>query len=199
MTRTNSCNNRAHTHAEEGRLLSPWAKWAELWEILDAHFTERQWSPEDISGKLAQNTPHRVSHELIYLYICDDRKAGGFLYQHLRQSRRTRKSRRNTKDMRETIKQPVSINLRPPIVEQKIRLGDLEMDAVIVVVGGPVLVTIVDRVCKYTLRALALFKKSGRCRRSEVGGVIYGLLKDYRRKLKSSHTTMERNSPTTIF
>jgi hypothetical protein len=38
-------------------------------------------------------------------------------------------------------------------------------------VGGPVLVTIVDRVSKYTLMALAPSKRA-----DDVGGVIYGLL-----------------------
>lgn len=58
------------------------------------------------------------------------------------------------------IKGRVGIEKRPEIVEEKTRLGDLEMDTVIGRPGGPVLVTMVDRLSKYTFIGLAASKQA---------------------------------------
>ena len=83
--------------------------------------------------------------------------------------------------MRGSIKHRISIEKRPAIVEQKTRLGDLEMDTVIGIPGGPVLVTIVDRVSKYTFMALSPTKQA-----DDVGSTIYHLLKQSRGVIKTA-------------
>ena len=181
MTRTTYCTDRAQAHCEASRPPSPVAKSAELWEIVDCYLLEQQWSPEEISGYLAKNTEHRVSHEAIYLHVYDDKANGGALYLHLRQSHRKRKRRRSAKDKRGMLKHRVSIEKRPAIVETKTLLGDLEMDTVIGAVGGPVLVTIVDRVSKYTVMRLSPSNRA-----DDVGAVIYGLLKDHKGVIKTA-------------
>ncbi|GHU14624.1 hypothetical protein FACS189449_11570 [Alphaproteobacteria bacterium] len=46
---------------------------------------EKDWSPEQISGRLKlEQEPMVVSHETIYRYIRSDKANGGLLYQHLR-------------------------------------------------------------------------------------------------------------------
>lgn len=59
-----------------------------------------------------------------------DKHQGGMLYKHLRQSHKKRKKQYGSKDKRGQIRNRISINDRPEIVEQKTRLGDWEIDTV---------------------------------------------------------------------
>ncbi len=108
-------------------------------------------SPEQVSGwlKLKQYTP--ISHERIYQHIWSDKRQGGELYKHLRQSHKKRKKQYGSKDKRGQIRNRISIDERPEMVEQKTRLGDWEIDTVIGQNHQGTLVTIVDRVSKFTL------------------------------------------------
>ena len=105
------------------------------------------WSPEQISGTLGGT----ISHERIYQHIWADRRDGGTLYQHLRHSHKKRKKQYGSKDKRGQIRDRVSIDERPEIVAQKTRIGDWEIDTVIGKNHQGALVTIVDRVSKFTL------------------------------------------------
>lgn len=105
------------------------------------------WSPEQISGTLAIT----ISHERIYQHIWADKCNGGSLYKHLRQSNKKRRKRYGSKDKRGQIRNRISIDERPEIVAQKTRIGDWEIDTVIGKNHQGALVTIVDRVSKFTL------------------------------------------------
>ncbi|WP_031436839.1 IS30 family transposase [Methylobacter tundripaludum] len=105
------------------------------------------WSPEQISGVL--KTP--ISHERIYQHIWADKSHGGTLYKHLRQSNKKRKKQYGSKDKRGQIRNRISIDERPDIVAQKTRIGDWEIDTVIGKNHQGALVTIVERVSKFTL------------------------------------------------
>lgn len=51
---------------------------------IEGFLTERQWSPEQISGALErENGLKVVSHETIYRHVWRDKKCGGKLYEHL--------------------------------------------------------------------------------------------------------------------
>jgi IS30 family transposase len=108
------------------------------------------WSPEQISGWLKQAQGLAISHERIYQHIGTDKLNGGRLYSHLRHSGKKRKPY-GSKDKRGQIRNRVSIDDRPLIVSEKIRLGDWEIDTVIGKNHQGALVTIVDRVSKFTL------------------------------------------------
>ena len=181
MNRETYCTQRAQAHAEASVAPSSTAKSPELWKIVENYLTGQQWSPEEISGYLRKNTTHRISHEAIYLHIYRDQARGGSLYSHLRQGPRKRKRRRSKKDRRGIIKNRVGIEKRPQIVEEKSRIGDLEMDTVIGRPGGPVLVTIVDRLSKFTLIGLAASKQA-----DDVSAVIYELLCDFKGVMKTA-------------
>ena len=105
------------------------------------------WSPEQVSGVLEMT----ISHERIYQHIWADKHNGGTLYKHLRQSNKMRKKRYGSKDKRGQIRNRISIDERPEIVAQKTRIGDWEIDTVIGKNHQGALVTIVDRVSKFTL------------------------------------------------
>jgi len=49
------------------------------------------WSPEQISGWMALNGYEQISHEWIYQYVLNDKRAGGELHTHLRCQKKRRK------------------------------------------------------------------------------------------------------------
>lgn len=126
-------------------------------------------SPEQISGALALQGIG-ISHEWIYQRILADKKRGGTLHTHLRCPRK-RKRRYGKPDRRGQIKDRVSIDLRPKIVDERSRLGDWEADLVEGSKGGSVLVTLAERKSR-----LALVGKAKNKSASEVTRVILGLL-----------------------
>jgi transposase, IS30 family len=109
------------------------------------------WSPEQISGVLKEEQGIAISHERIYQHIWTDKLHGGTLYKHLRQSGKKRKKRYGSKDKRGQIRNRTSIDDRPVVVTEKTRIGDWEIDTVIGKNHQGALVTIVDRVSKFTL------------------------------------------------
>lgn len=110
------------------------------------------WSPEQISGVMKKhNLSYAVSYETIYQYIYQDKSSGGRLYFRLRHKNKKYHKRSNDYNTRGIIKNRVSIDKRPNIVERKSRVGDWEIDTVIGANHKGALVTIVDRKSKFTL------------------------------------------------
>lgn len=108
-------------------------------------------SPEQVSGWLKEQHGIRLSHERIYQHIWADKREGGDLHRHLRQAHKKRRKKYGSKDKRGQIAGRIGIAQRPPIVEEKTRLGDWEIDTVIGQNHKGALVTIVDRKSKFTL------------------------------------------------
>ena len=123
------------------------------WQIIVSLLKE-DWSPEQINGWLNHSGQQGVSIEWIYHYILTDKKAGGELYRHLRCQKKRRK-RYGSVDKRGQIKNRVSIDERPAIVDTRQRVGDWEMDLIIGRIGGSVLMTAVERKTRYTLIGFA--------------------------------------------
>ncbi len=110
-----------------------------------------KWSPEQISGWLVKHKEANISHERIYQHVLEDKKNGGNLYTHLRWSSRKRRKRYGSPERRGQIRNRVSIEKRPRIVDEKRRRGDWEGDTVIGKGHKGALVTLVERKSKYTL------------------------------------------------
>ena len=110
-----------------------------------------QWSPEQVSGWLLDKHEELISHESIYLHVWADKRSGGDLYTHLRHQGKKYDKRRNGKSTRGQIKNRVSIDDRPQIVDNKSRVGDWEIDTVIGKGHSGALVTIVERVTNLTV------------------------------------------------
>jgi transposase, IS30 family len=122
----------------------------ELVEKIEAKI-KLEWSPEQISGRLFRDEGILISHERIYQHIKEDKDNGGTLYTHLRYSGKKRKKRFGAKDRRGEIKNKISIEKRPAIVEKKSRVGDWERDLIIGKNHKGALLTVVDRTSKMTL------------------------------------------------
>lgn len=135
-----------------------------------------QWSPEQIVGRAKLEGIDMVSHERIYQFIWKDKKDGGLLYKHLRNSSKKYKKRYGAKDNRGRIPDKVSIDERPKEVEEKNRVGDFESDLLVGKNHQGALWSSVDRyssfvlieeigskspamVAKKTINALAPYKK----------------------------------------
>lgn len=109
-----------------------------------------RWSPEQISNWLFVNENISISHETIYRIVRLDRRLGGSLYKNLRQgSRRRRKTYASGKTLKGSIKNRVSIDKRPKIVELQKRIGDFEGDTIVGKNHKGSLVTLVDRKSLY--------------------------------------------------
>ena len=137
------------------------------------------WSPEQISSWLALNENIKISHEWIYLHIYQDKKNSGDLHEHLRCQKKRRK-RYGSNDRRGQLKNRVSIDERPSIVDLKTRVGDWEADTVAGRQTGQRLVTLVERKKRFTLIGLAKNKSS-----EAVTDTILEMLIGYHRQVKT--------------
>jgi IS30 family transposase len=108
-------------------------------------------SPEQISGWLLEEKEKLLSHETIYQHIWADKAAGGDLYTELRRRGKANQPRGKSQAGRGHIKNRVSIDERPKIVDAKERIGDWEIDLVIGKGHSGALVTIVDRATSFTV------------------------------------------------
>ena len=108
------------------------------------------WSPEVISGRMYKEIKSRISFKTIYCYIKQNKQNGGKLYKFLHHKGKRYKYGSSN---RGSIRDRVDISLRPPIVEKKVRIGDLEGDTIVGIKGGDksCLLTLVDRASKYTI------------------------------------------------
>ncbi len=99
------------------------------------------WSPEEISGRLKEFSPDNlknckdkyISYESIYDWIYNGEGRFGGLYKKLRRKQKKRKRHfsRKQQSFKEKIKDRVSIDERPKIVDDRSRIGDWETDSVI--------------------------------------------------------------------
>lgn len=110
-----------------------------------------QWSPVQISGWIKRHgTSGAVSHESIYQYIWADKHNGGLLYKHLRHSGKKYNKRSKGRAGRGCIPNRVDIKERSPIVDEKTRLGDWELDTIVGTAQSGAIVSMVDRRSKLT-------------------------------------------------
>ena len=105
-------------------------------------------SPEQISGRLLKNENIQISHESIYQHIWKDKKSGGKLYLNLRQQGKKRNKRGEKKAGRGLIPDRIGIELRPAIVDLKVRIGDWEGDTIVGKDHRGAIVSMVERKTK---------------------------------------------------
>jgi IS30 family transposase len=108
------------------------------------------WSPEQIFGYYQNQGEKMLSHESIYQYIWRDKAEGGLLYKHLRRACKSKKVY-GKRDLRGHIKNRVSIDERPPEVNEKKEFGHWEIDVMVGSHHKGFLVTAVERKTKHTL------------------------------------------------
>jgi len=120
---------QAHQFASNRRKKARYRIAACTWILIEA-LIRQEWSPEQVSDWLKVNFGLHISHEWIYQYILMDKHAGGNLHRHLRCQKKRRK-RYGSYNRRGKLKNRVSIDERPAIVDTRQRLGDWEVDTII--------------------------------------------------------------------
>ena len=100
-----------------------------------------QWSPEQISGALANDGKY-ICHETIYRMIRKDKAEGGKLYQHCRH--RLKHRARPVGGRCISIVNRTSISERPAEADGK-RFGDFEMDTIVGRGNHGAIVTLIER------------------------------------------------------
>ena len=118
------------------RKLHPWLKK----EIIG--LIKQDWSPQQIEGRLMLENKPFVCHETIYKIIREDKAEGGTLYRH---TRHRLKHRKRPVGKKISIKNRISIDQRPKIVDTKQRFGDWEIDTIAGENNIGAIVTIVER------------------------------------------------------
>ena len=130
----------------------------------------KEWSPEQISGWMKKNMKISISHEWIYQYVLKNKLAGGSLYLHLR-CQKKRKKRYGSNDRRGNLKNRVSIDERPDVVDARSRIGDWETDTIIGKAHKQAIVSLTER-----KSGLALIYKVDRRTKENTEGAIKRLL-----------------------
>jgi IS30 family transposase len=133
---------------------------ADIKRIIAIKMEQDKWSPELISKKHRQLVIPKISHETIYKWIWESKHTNTkenrdykYLYKELKHGKR-RQKRGNIKDTRGSIPNRVHITQRPAIVEERTRIGDLEVDlmmgkdhksALLVLTGRTTLITMIEK------------------------------------------------------
>jgi len=121
----------------------------EIQKFVKDEIMQQQWSPKQIIGHCKKNNLPCVSHERIYQFIRNDKLNGGNLYKYLRHKLKHRK--RPVSGKHPPIKDRVLIDLRPDIINKKLRFGDWEIDTIIGKDRKEAIVTIVERTTAFLL------------------------------------------------
>ena len=122
---------------------------------VDYCLIEKQWSPEQISGReMEKNCGVKISPQRIYEYIWEDKQSGGTLYKQLRCGGKKYKKRGKKTAGRGIIPNRKGIEERPEIVEAKVRVGDFEVDTIVGKNHKGAILSIVCRRAKLTFLRL---------------------------------------------
>lgn len=124
---------RAQVKSREQRAKAP-LKSMHIWTYVQEHLRKPYyWTPEEIAGRLSVDYPTLgVHHETIYRYIYSSKAKQYKLWQYLPQARKKRMKKGGRRVKRGTrIPGAISIDLRPEIVAERVRVGDFETDNVI--------------------------------------------------------------------
>jgi len=136
----------------------------EDWELVEQHL-QKQWSPEQISGRFGKEGKLRISHQWIYKHVWEDKENDGDLHEHLRYGNDYRKEYGST-NRQGQLKNRKSIEDRPEVVDDRDRVGDWEADTIIGKNHKGAMLSMVERKARYVLLG-ELPKKSAEATRTQ--------------------------------
>jgi IS30 family transposase len=138
--------------------------------IIEIKILNEQWSPEQISGWLRLNHDINISHTWIYQYVEKDRQENGELSNHMRRGKYSFAPR----EYKGKIKNRITIDQRPDIINERKRLGDFEIDLIVGPKNRGAILTVIDRLSRYCIIEKLENKSS-----KEVKQVIVKALNNY--------------------
>ena len=149
-----SCDRRMYASKESNRKMTK-----VVIEHIEKYIVD-DFSPEQTSATLKMRDGLEISHVRIYQYIREDKLKGGDLHTHLRFHHTGKRRAVYGAKHKGRIKDRVSISQRPKIVEDKIRLGDFEIDTIIGTNKKGAISTAVDRVSLLSIISIPTTKKA---------------------------------------
>ena len=111
----------------------------------------RKLSPEQVCAYLHKHHGITLHHSTVYRYLRQDKSNGGTLWQHLRICSKPYRKRYGSTWTRGKVPDRVGIENRPAIVDRKTRIGDWEADTIVGKGQKSALLTLVERVTRYTI------------------------------------------------
>ncbi len=121
---------------------------------------KKDWSPEQVAGRLRSGGLISLHHETIYQYVLKDKSEGGDLNKHLRHQGRTYRKRYGSAHNRTGIPNRRDIDQRPAVSNRRKRVGDREADTIIGKNHKGAIVTVDERKTKLRLAAPLPGKKA---------------------------------------
>jgi transposase, IS30 family len=164
---------RAHELYADRQSLNAYTIPDDLWGKVCDKLSIQQ-SPEQIAGQL------RISHEVIYQRIYQDKANGGALHKNLRCQKKKRKRYGSGQDRRGQMPNICRIQERPEHVERRLQVGHWEGDTVIGRNHQQAVVTLVERRSGY-----ALIEKVENKTAELVTKAIIGMLGKVSKRVKS--------------
>ena len=144
------------------------------WKIVDKRIMKDD-SPEQVNGRLSKEGVKVPSTTTIYRHVNKDKD----LKNHLRHGKKPYRKRGEKKDKRGQIVGRVPIEERPAIVDEKTRLGDIEIDLINSADHDANLLTINDRMSNYGLIRYLPTKNA-----KDLKKVLVRALKDFEKSFK---------------
>ena len=129
-------------------------------------------SPQQVVAYLAKHKGLSLHHETVYQLVYLDKAEGGDLYTHLRVASKPYRKRYGHYDRRGKIKNRVSIDERPAVVDRRNRIGDWEGDTVIGKGRQSALLTLVERKTLYTVIVKLTGKRADLLADAAVAGLV---------------------------
>ena len=111
----------------------------------------RKLSPEQVCAYLHKHHQITLHHSTVYRYLRQDKSNGGALWQHLRICSKAYRKRYGSTRTGGKVPNRVGIENRPAVVDQKSRIGDWEADTIVGKDQKSALLTLVERVTRYTI------------------------------------------------
>ncbi|PHM62371.1 IS30 family transposase [Xenorhabdus ishibashii] len=137
-------SERRRTAVKAVKVTPEITKWIKqlIWQDLSA---------EQTVGYLKREKIISLHHETVYRLIYKDKINGGDLWQHLRIAKKPYRKRYGSDERRGKIKNRISIEHRPKIVDKKQRIGDWEGDTIVGKDHKSALLTLVERKSLFTV------------------------------------------------
>jgi len=179
-----SANNIATTKRKYASKKSNKKMIGELKTKIIAHIKD-DFSPEQISATLKLRENISISLVSIYQLIKEDKLKNGTLYKHLRFHHTGHRRAKYGAKYEGGIKDKISISKRPAIVNDTMRIGDIEIDTIVGANQKGAITTAVDRGSKLVRISIPTSKKA-----NEVASETIKILKGFKDKI---HTITSDN------
>jgi IS30 family transposase len=142
---------------------------------------DKGWSPNALLLRLKDELPVGVkipSLETVYQWIYEDGASGGDLYKYLPRKHKRRKRKVNCREQK--ISNKTSIHLRQAVVDERSRIGDIEIDSVVGPANKAGIITATERKSRFSMASLVDSKNGDETLRK-----LLNLLLKHKKKIKT--------------